>query len=314
ESRSSCRRRGSVARSSRWISTRARARGVAWFTARCTALTRELLPIPRAPQRSALFAGQPAAKRRVFSSRMSRTRSMPRSRERSTALTRCTGSSRSGSACQMNASAASRSDRGGLGGDSRSRAVAIRSSRGTSSGSLNAGSFQGRGRRKLSLHPPGGQRARGREAAFRTPCSPRPDGAGEDIETGTQHRRQRHGDQPGRDDRQKVLAANELALLRLTRLFLPLLLRQVPIFRIEKPERLAFMCRERRVSVRLPDPVEPLAQEADAEERAEGDVGRADREPKPGGDDDRDGGGKRDGEGAGAVQLGDLGTDRSDQP
>ena len=35
--------------------------------------------MPRAPHSSALLAGRPAAKRRVLSSRMSRTRSMPTS-------------------------------------------------------------------------------------------------------------------------------------------------------------------------------------------------------------------------------------------
>ena len=52
-------RRGREAISSRWISTSfsaARPR-------RCTALTSELLPMPRAPQSSALLAGSPRAKR-----------------------------------------------------------------------------------------------------------------------------------------------------------------------------------------------------------------------------------------------------------
>ncbi len=64
--------------SSRWISTRARACGCSPLTAAWAALTRELLPVPRAPHSSTLLAGSPAAKRRVLSSRMSRTRSIPR--------------------------------------------------------------------------------------------------------------------------------------------------------------------------------------------------------------------------------------------
>ena len=47
------------------------------LTAACAALTSELLPVPRAPHNSTLLAGSPAAKRRVLSIRMSRTRSMP---------------------------------------------------------------------------------------------------------------------------------------------------------------------------------------------------------------------------------------------
>ncbi len=67
--------------SSRWISISLS--GGASFRAAwrrrsaCAALTSELLPMPRAPQRSALLAGRPAAKRCVLSIRMSRERSMP---------------------------------------------------------------------------------------------------------------------------------------------------------------------------------------------------------------------------------------------
>ena len=67
--------------SSRWISISASAPGrSASLTAACAALTSALLPVPRAPHSSTLLAGSPAAKRSVLSSRMSRTRSMPRSR------------------------------------------------------------------------------------------------------------------------------------------------------------------------------------------------------------------------------------------
>ena len=95
--------------SSRWISMRTRARGVSALIAACVALTSELLPMPRAPHSSTLLAGSPAAKRRVLSSRMSRTRSIPCSRSSSTRFTLATGSSQSPSACQTKASAASRS-------------------------------------------------------------------------------------------------------------------------------------------------------------------------------------------------------------
>src|SRR5215813_10763341 len=70
----------------------------------CAALTSEDLPMPRAPQSSALLAGRPLAKRSVFSIRMSRIRSMPLSRKRSTRLTRLTSVSRP-SGCQTKASA-----------------------------------------------------------------------------------------------------------------------------------------------------------------------------------------------------------------
>ena len=65
------------------------------------ALTSEDLPIPRAPHRSALLAGKPRAKRWVFSTRRSRTRSMPRRSERSTRLTRAIGARSPRSARQI---------------------------------------------------------------------------------------------------------------------------------------------------------------------------------------------------------------------
>ena len=99
--------------SSRWISTRARACGHSSLTAAWAALTSELLPVPRAPHSSTLLAGSPAAKRRVLSSRMSRTRSIPRNSPISTRLTASTGSSQPRSACHTKASAASRSTGGG---------------------------------------------------------------------------------------------------------------------------------------------------------------------------------------------------------
>src|ERR1700742_1034815 len=71
------------------------------------AFTSEDLPMPRAPQSRALLAGSPSAKRSVFSIRMSRIRSMPLSRPRSTRLTRGTGASRP-FGCQTNASALAR--------------------------------------------------------------------------------------------------------------------------------------------------------------------------------------------------------------
>ena len=57
------------------------------FTWAWTAFTIELLPTPREPHSSALLAGRPLAKRRVFSSRVSFCRSMPISRSRLTRLT-----------------------------------------------------------------------------------------------------------------------------------------------------------------------------------------------------------------------------------
>ena len=70
----------------------------------CAALTSDDLPMPRAPHSSALLAGRPLAKRSVFSIRMSRIRSMPLSRPRSTRLTCGTGASRP-FGCQTKASA-----------------------------------------------------------------------------------------------------------------------------------------------------------------------------------------------------------------
>ena len=52
-----------------------------------TALTSDDLPMPRAPHRSTLLAGRPAAKRCVLSTRMSRTRSTPRISPMSTRFT-----------------------------------------------------------------------------------------------------------------------------------------------------------------------------------------------------------------------------------
>ena len=83
--------------SSRWIST-----SLSWprfaeasaLTAACAALTSDDLPMPRAPHSSALLAGRPLAKRSVFSTSVSRTRSMPLSSDISTRLTRGTGASR----------------------------------------------------------------------------------------------------------------------------------------------------------------------------------------------------------------------------
>src|SRR6202795_1141639 len=70
----------------------------------CAAFTSDDFPMPRAPHNSALLAGSPSAKRSVFSIRMSRIRSIPLSRPRSTRLTRGTGASRP-SGCQTKASA-----------------------------------------------------------------------------------------------------------------------------------------------------------------------------------------------------------------
>src|SRR6185437_4553926 len=117
--------------SSRWISTsfkgpRSLLRAKAALTAACEAFTSDDLPIPRAPQSSALLAGRPRANRSVFSTSMSRTRSTPFKSDISTRLTCGTGASRP-SGCQIKASAASRSGAALDGGASRSSATAIRS-------------------------------------------------------------------------------------------------------------------------------------------------------------------------------------------
>ena len=84
--------------------------------------------MPRAPHSSALLAGRPWAKRSVFSTRRSRTRSMPLSSDMSTRLTRRTGASSRPSGYQTKASAAAKSGAGGGGGARRSSASAIRAS------------------------------------------------------------------------------------------------------------------------------------------------------------------------------------------
>src|SRR5256885_1467884 len=96
------------------------------LTAAWEALTSDDLPMPRAPQSSALFAGRPLAKRSVFSISVSRTRSMPLSSVIWTRLTRGTGTSREPCACQMKASAESKSEFEFGRGASRSSASAIR--------------------------------------------------------------------------------------------------------------------------------------------------------------------------------------------
>src|SRR3712207_6733316 len=82
---------GSVSMSSRWISTSFNGREAglsarALLISACTALTSDDLPMPRAPQRRALLAGRPRAKRSVLSASVSRTRSMPRSEEHTSEL------------------------------------------------------------------------------------------------------------------------------------------------------------------------------------------------------------------------------------
>src|SRR5262249_1862483 len=103
-------------------------RATAAFTPAWAAFTREDLPIPRAPHKRALLAGKPLAKRSVFSTRTSRTRSIPLSSDISTRLTRGTGARRP-SGCHTNASAALRSGSVLRCGDNRSTASARRSNR-----------------------------------------------------------------------------------------------------------------------------------------------------------------------------------------
>src|SRR5258708_40219571 len=90
----------------------------------CAALTSDDLPMPRAPHSRALLAGSPSAKRSVFSIRMSRIRSIPLSRPRSTRLTRRTGASRP-FGCQTKASALSNESLALTVGDAAARRVAM---------------------------------------------------------------------------------------------------------------------------------------------------------------------------------------------
>ena len=119
--------------SSRWISMSLSSPSLplaacAALTDACTALTSDDFPMPRAPQRSALLAGRPRAKRSVFSTSTSRMRSMPLSSDISTRLTLATGASLRPSGCQENASAAANRGAAATSGASRSSAAAIRSS------------------------------------------------------------------------------------------------------------------------------------------------------------------------------------------
>ena len=83
--------------------------------------------MPRAPQSSALFAGRPLANRSVFSIRMSRIRSMPLSRPRSTRLTRGTGANRP-LGCHTKASAAANESSASGAGDPADSCAAMLSS------------------------------------------------------------------------------------------------------------------------------------------------------------------------------------------
>src|SRR5262249_45107651 len=93
----------------------------------CAALTNEDLPMPRAPQSRALLAGRPLAKRSVFSIRMSRIRSMPFNRKRSTRLTRLTSLNRP-FGCQTKASALPKDPAAAGGGALADKSGAIASS------------------------------------------------------------------------------------------------------------------------------------------------------------------------------------------
>src|SRR5207253_2240634 len=101
------------------------------------ALTSDDLPMPRAPHSSALLAGSPLAKRTVFSIRMSRIRSIPLSRPRSTRLTRGTGASRP-FGCQTKASALPKGSPAAGAGEAADSCVAMVSSARTI---LSAASF-----------------------------------------------------------------------------------------------------------------------------------------------------------------------------
>src|SRR5579884_718468 len=85
--------------------------------------------MPRAPQRRALLAANPLAKRSVLASRVSRARSIPCKSERSTRLTLGTGIRAAwGQAAKTKAPADSKSQGSGAWPASFSRLAAIRSS------------------------------------------------------------------------------------------------------------------------------------------------------------------------------------------
>src|SRR5689334_626946 len=58
----------------------------------------------------------------------------------------------------------------------------------------------------------------------------------------------------------------------------------------------------------------PLAEKADTEHRADGDMRGADRQAEPRSDDDREGGRQRYAIGTRRIELGDLFTDEPDEP
>src|SRR5664279_218190 len=131
EPRISAIRSGRLLMSSRWISISLSGALLTWraraaLTPACAAFTSDDLPMPRAPHSNALLAGRPLAKRSVFSTSTSRTRSMPLSSDISTRLTRLTGASRRPSGCHTKASAAAKSVSGARCGASRSSAPAMR--------------------------------------------------------------------------------------------------------------------------------------------------------------------------------------------
>ncbi len=100
--------------------------GCAAPIAACAALTSDDFPMPRAPHNKALLAGRLRAKRSVFSTNRSRTRSIPFNSDMSTRLTRRTAASLRPSGCQTKASAAEKSSGAGAVGARRSNAPAIR--------------------------------------------------------------------------------------------------------------------------------------------------------------------------------------------
>ena len=160
--------------SSRWISISLSGPGPdlarAALIAAWHAFTSDDLPMPRAPQSSALLAGRPLAKRSVLSISTSRTRSIPRSRDMSTRLTLGTGTRRRPSGCQTKASATPRSGAAGTRGLRRSSASAMRRSVSVRSsaagvlasihnvpdqvaGGLAHGGFAPQGRRRIGPNP-----------------------------------------------------------------------------------------------------------------------------------------------------------------
>ena len=101
--------------------------------------------MPRAPQSRALLAGRPLAKRRVFSARVSRTRSMPRRRLISTRLTFGTGREPAPGRLPDEGVGGGEIGRAAAGGAIRSSAAAMRGEEGQGLGGSEVAGIVGQG-------------------------------------------------------------------------------------------------------------------------------------------------------------------------